>query len=296
MARAASGTPCGASALSFCSAANAPAASPGLCLEGRQVEPAAGELGCFFSGFHQPLQGLLCLASALQLFGFFAQVVRQARGEAAGFGIVQLLRNALGLRPVARTFVDRQQGDQRFALKGRSFQLVQGGLGAVEQTGLQKVQRQCMLGAVAVFLADVGPREQVFVHAHGAVVVTPAAKQVAQREVQFGGVGVALHGFDEGVDGLVLLFVQQVVQAAEIGLGRLSALHAPLAQIQAGSAPAKRKGQGQAPEQPGQVKIHVGGRACRESGWSRRQTPNGPWPRPRAPGAGLSSHAATTAA
>ncbi len=51
--------------------------------------------------------------------------------------------------------------------------------------------------------------------------------------MQFGGVGVALHGLDESVDGLVLLFVEQVVEAAEVGLGRLPAFDAPLAQVEA---------------------------------------------------------------
>ncbi|MCY1361261.1 hypothetical protein D9M69_479220 [compost metagenome] len=69
-------------------------------------------------------------------------------------------------------------------------------------------------------------------HAHGAVVVAAAAKEIAQGKVQFGGVGVALHGFDEGVDGLVLLLVEQVVQAPEVGFGRLAALNAPLPQIE----------------------------------------------------------------
>ena len=40
-----------------------------------------------------------------------------------------------------------------------------------------------------------------------------AAEQVAEREVQLGGVGVVLHGLDEGVDGLVVLLVEQQVQA-----------------------------------------------------------------------------------
>ncbi|MCY1560140.1 hypothetical protein D9M68_972440 [compost metagenome] len=101
-----------------------------------------------------------------------------------------------------------------------------------------------MLGAVAVFVTDVGSREQVFVDSHGAVIVAAAPEQVAQRKVQFCCVRVALHRLDESVDRLVLLFVQQVVQAAEVSLGRLAAFHAPLTKIQAGGSPACREGQG----------------------------------------------------
>jgi hypothetical protein len=59
----------------------------------------------------------------------------------------------------------------------------------------------------------------VFVHPHGAVVFAAPAKQVAQREVQLRGIGIVLHRLDEGVDGLVLLLVEQEVQAPEIGFG-----------------------------------------------------------------------------
>jgi hypothetical protein len=85
--------------------------------------------------------------------------------------------------------------------------------------GLHEVLRQRVLGAVAVAGLQVGSAQQVLVHAHGAFELTTAAEQVAEREVQFGGVGVVLHGLDEGVDGLVLLFVEQQVQALEVGAG-----------------------------------------------------------------------------
>jgi hypothetical protein len=70
-----------------------------------------------------------------------------------------------------------------------------------------------MLRAVAVGRAQVAARQQVLVHPHGALVFAAAAEQVAQREVQLGGVGVVLDRLDEGVDGLVLLLVEQEVQA-----------------------------------------------------------------------------------
>ena len=172
-----------------------------------------------------------------------------------------MLRDLGRLRPVARALVDRQQREQGLALVGGALQLAQRFLRAVQQAGLEEVQRQRVLRAVAVGAAQVAAREQVLVHAHGTLVFAAAAKQVAQREVQFRGVGVVLHRLDEGVDGLVLLLVQQEVQAAKVGLGRLPVLDAQLAQVQARGQPAQHEGDRQAPQDPAEVKVH----ACDES-------------------------------
>ncbi len=56
----------------------------------------------------------------------------------------------------------------------------------------------------------------MLVDPHRSLELAAAAKQVAQGEVQLGGVGVVLHGLNEGVDGLVLLFIEQQVQALVI--------------------------------------------------------------------------------
>src|SRR5574343_1637948 len=77
--------------------------------------------------------------------------------------------------------------------------------------------------------------------------------------MQFRGVGVVLDGLDKRVDGLVLLFVQQVVQTPEVGAGGLAAFDAPLAKVEPRRQPAQPKRQGKAPEQPGEVKFHGAG-------------------------------------
>ncbi len=61
--------------------------------------------------------------------------------------------------------------------------------------------------------------QQVFVHAHRAFVFAATAEQVAEREVQVERVRVMLHGFDEGIDRLVVLLVEQQGQALVVGLG-----------------------------------------------------------------------------
>ena len=92
---------------------------------------------------------------------------------------------------------------------------------------------------------------------HGALVLTAPAKQVAQRKVEFRCVGVTLDGLNEGVYGLVLLLVEQKIQALEIGLGRTPVLQAHLAQVKPGCEPAQHKSHRQAQQYPAEVKVHA---------------------------------------
>ena len=82
-------------------------------------------------------------------------------------------------------------------------------------------------------------------HPHGPFVVPPAAEQVAQGKVQLGRVGIVLHRFNEGVNRLVLLLIEQEVQPSEIGLGGLPVLDAKLPQVQPGGQPAERESDGE---------------------------------------------------
>ncbi|MPN55983.1 hypothetical protein SDC9_203667 [bioreactor metagenome] len=93
--------------------------------------------------------------------------------------------------------------------------------------------------------------------AHRTVVFAAAAKQIAQCKVQFGGVGVVLYGLDKGIDGLVLLLVEQKVQTLEVRLGSLAVVGTHLAQIPAGGQPAQHKGRRQAQQDPSQIKFHA---------------------------------------
>ena len=113
----------------------------------------------------------------------------------------------------------------------RAFEFVQRVFCAVEQARFEVVKGERMLGPVAVLLDQIAARQQVLVHPHGPFVFATPAKQVAKRKVQLRGVGVVLNGFDEGVDGLVLLLVEQVVQAFEIGLGGLPIFQPQLTQV-----------------------------------------------------------------
>ena len=173
-----------------------------------------------------PVQRGLRIVGATLRVGFqrlLAFVVRHARRKTAGTGQFKRGGNGRGAWPFARAFVQRQQRQLRIAVKFAARQSAVRGLGAVEQPGLHEVLRQRMLGPVVVAGLEVAALQQVLVHTHGAFEFAAAPKQVAQRKVQFGGVGVVLHRFDEGIDGLVLLLIQQQVQAREVGPRRVAA-------------------------------------------------------------------------
>jgi len=204
---------------------------------------------------HQRLGGVLLLA---QGGGLLAAVMRQPQLKAAAAGVFQQLGHGSGLLPVARAFVNGQPRQPGIGLQRRAFEPQQRRLGPIEQARFQKILGQRMACARALVCRQVGTRQQVFVHPHGAVVITAAAKQIAERKMQLGGVGVVLHGLDEGIDGLVVLLVEQVVQAAKVGLGCAPVFQPQLAQIEARRQPAQRKRGGQAPEQADQVKFHEG--------------------------------------
>ena len=100
-----------------------------------------------------------------------------------------------------------------------------------------------MLCTVVLGGGQVAAGDQVFVYPYSALVFATATKKIAQGKVQLGGVRVVLHCFNEGVNRLVLLLVEQEVQTAKVGFGGLPVFNAELPQIQPGGQPAQRKGQ-----------------------------------------------------
>ena len=158
----------------------------------------------------------------------FAQVVRLAGAEVALARTAEPLGNFACIHPVTGALIDRKQGEPGLFLKCGVLQPAQGGLGPVKQAGLEEIKGQRVLSPVALGLGQVAARQQVFMHTHSAIVLTAPTKQIAEGKVQLGGVGVVLNGFDEGVNGLVLLLVEQKIQALEIGFGCLPVLDAKL--------------------------------------------------------------------
>ena len=197
--------------------------------------------------------------------GLLAQVVRQVVGEVArqivrqrhlALACQQLLRQRGGARPVMPALANDQLAQRGLLRVSGALQPGPGGFGAVIQARFHEVQRQLVAGALAVVAGQIGARKKVLVHANGAVKFAPAAKEAAQRKVQIAGFGVFLHGFDEGVYGLILLLVEQKVQALEIGPGRLAVFQPPLPPVNARGPPAQRKHEGKAQQNPAQIEFH----------------------------------------
>src|SRR6185369_4188413 len=135
-----------------------------------------------------------------------------AVGEGASAGALKLARGLIGLAPVARALVEREQLQARIGGEAGAFERAEGFLGAVEEACLEEVLREGVLRALALGGREVASPEQVLVHAHGAFVFAAAAKEVAEREMQVGAARILLGRGNEDIDGLVLLFVEQQVQ------------------------------------------------------------------------------------
>ena len=98
-----------------------------------------------------------------------------------------------------------------------------------------------MLGAVALQLWQIASLQQVFMDTHSAFVFAAPPKQVTQSKVKLRGVRVVLNSFNEGVNRLILLLVEQKIQTSKVSLWRLPVFNPQLAQINAGGQPAERK-------------------------------------------------------
>ena len=71
----------------------------------------------------------------------------------------------------------------------------------------------------------------MLVHTHRTFVFAATAKQIAQSEVQLRGIRVVLHSFNKSINRLVLLLVEQVVQACEVSARGLAVFKTQLAQV-----------------------------------------------------------------
>mmetsp|Transcript_70461 Transcript_70461/g.166094 ORF Transcript_70461/g.166094 Transcript_70461/m.166094 type:complete len:322 (-) Transcript_70461:270-1235(-) len=245
---------------------------PGLQQHLALQDIGPGRLGCAALGLGQQVQGQVGMPLGLGHQRLLAEIVGDAVGERPRACGLEFCGNVGRLGPVARALIQRQQRQAGFALEGGAAQHRVGVLRAVKQPGLEEVLGQLVLGTGTVGLGEITAAQQVLVHAHGALGLATAAEQAAQRKVQFRGVRVVLDRLDEGVNGLVLLFVEQQVQAFEIGLGRLTLFELPLPRIELGGQPAEDEDDGQDEKQPARVKLHLGGqrrvwRARQQRSW-----------------------------
>ncbi len=96
------------------------------------------------------------------------------------------------------------------------MQLLESRFGPIQDARLQVILCQLEQRLLPLVLFQIGPLNQVKVHAHRTIHLAAAAEQAAQRKVQLDRLRVDLDHFDEGFDRLVLLLVEQEVQPLEI--------------------------------------------------------------------------------
>src|SRR5690606_15961498 len=80
----------------------------------------------------------------------------------------------------------------------------------------QVILAQLVLRMHFLVLRQVRTRQQVLVNADRTLGLATAAKQVTQRKMQFDRFRIQLDDFDEGIDRLVRLLVQQEIQSPEV--------------------------------------------------------------------------------
>ena len=221
--------------------------------------PGAREIRGFAMRCLQSSRRTRMVLPLVQLQRRLAVVVPDACGEGSRVGGLQHARCFDGPVPFVRALLQRQDGQTGSGLETGAFQLSEAFLGPVEQAGAQKILRQGVARAVAFDVWHVRAREQVLVHADGPLEFTTSSEQAAQGKVQVHRVGVVLDGLDEGVNGLVLLLVEQQTQSFEVGSWSVAVFLVRLAQVQAGGHPTQREGGRQRQQQPREVKVHHAG-------------------------------------
>ena len=139
-------------------------------------------------------------------------------------------------------------------------------LGTVQQPRLEVVLSQFEQGGKPLLLAQIAALEQIAVHADRALGFAAAPKQTAQRKVQFDGFRIDLDHFDECLDRLVRLFIEQEIEAFEIGARQRAGFGHQVPDVDARREPAEPEEQ-RKPEQPPVFEFHgdASGRRRQES-------------------------------
>ena len=141
-------------------------------------------------------------------------------------------------------------------LERRAVELGEQLLGTVEQARAVEVLRELEGRGRALLGGQVGPIEQVLVHADRAVDLAVAAEQAAEREVQVDRLRIDLHDLDERLDRLVGLLVQQEVEAAEVRQRQRARFAQQVLDVDARGDPAQPEEQRRDRQQPPELEFH----------------------------------------
>jgi hypothetical protein len=187
--------------------------------------------------------------------GKLAIVVRDLLLRSLPRPLFQLPGNPDRLQPVFLLLVDLEQELQRLGVMRGSLQLDEYFFRPVQQARLQVVLAELDHRLQALLLGQVGPLQQIAVHANGAFRFAAPAEKVAQRKMQFDGFRVDSDHLDEGLYGLVRLLVEQEVEPFEVGARQLSRLRNQLLDVDARGEPAQSEEKRES-EQPPEFEVH----------------------------------------
>ncbi len=109
----------------------------------------------------------------------------------------------------------KQEFQSRLGIGG-VFQFSKQTFGPVQNSGFKIILSQFEDSLLALVVIQIGTIYQVVVHAQGAIHLATAAEQTTQRKVQFDRMRIDLDHFDKGLNGLILLLIEQKIQTLEI--------------------------------------------------------------------------------
>lgn len=123
-------------------------------------------------------------------------------------------------------------------------------LGAIEQARLQEILSEFVERVIAFRDRQIGAAQQILMHANRAIGLSATAKQIAEREMQFDRFGIELGDFDERIDRLVVLLVEQKIEAAKIRARQIRIFGQQRFQVIAGRHPPQRESDGDDKQPP----------------------------------------------
>ena len=167
----------------------------------------------------------------------------------------ELFRDADRLLPVFFLLVDFQQELQRVLRVRGAFEPEEELLRAIEQPCLEVVLRELEERCAFLVFLQVRALDQVLVHADRALELPAAAKKAAEREMELHCLRIDFDHFDESLDRLVGLLVQQEIEPLEVRRRQRPRFRHELLDVDARGEPSQREKKRQG-EQPPILEIH----------------------------------------
>ena len=178
---------------------------------------------------------------------------------------LELLGNADRFLPVFFLLIDLEEELERLLRMSGPVQLQEQLFRAIEQPGFEIVLRELEKRRALLVFLQIGPLDEVLMHADRPLDFPTPAKEAAEREMKLHCLWIDFHDFDESFDRLVGLLVQEKVEPFEIGHRQCARLRHELLDVDARGKPAQREKQRER-EQPPVFDIHSTGFRARAHG------------------------------